>query len=177
MIPRGIRAPIVALALMLAFPAARAQSRAADLYAVVLATPANMAQRPAAPLPESLRGKSFYWRLLKSGNAVSYQLCLGFFDTRADAERARQQLAASFREARVIQVNRVERDNLAKAAQKAKPLPSAPPVPPAPPSPAAGLQPATTAAPPPPPAEPAPAGSAEALMAEGRGAITREDYA
>jgi tetratricopeptide (TPR) repeat protein len=177
MVLRGLFVGFIALALMLSFPAAHAQSPAADLYVVVLATAANTDQRPAAPLPEGLRGKSLYWRQLKSGDTVSYQLCLGFFDTRGDAERARQQLAASIREARVIPVNRVERDNLAKALQKAKPLPPAPAIPPVAPSPATALQPATTPAPSPPPAAPAPAGSAEALMAEGRGAITREDYA
>jgi tetratricopeptide (TPR) repeat protein len=168
MVLRGLFVGFVALALMLSFAAARAQSPAAVLYVVALATPANTAQRPAAPLPEGLRGKSLFWRLLKSGETIRYQPCLGFFDTRGDAERARAQLAASFREARVIAVNRLERDNLAKALQNAKPLLPTPAIPSVARSPAAALQSATT---------PAPAGSAEALMAEGRGAITREDYA
>ena len=187
MILRGFLTGLVALAPMLSLPAARAQPQAADLYVVALATVANMAQQPATPLPQSLRSQSLYWRVLISGESVRYQLCLGFFDTRAEAERARQLLAARFREARVIPVNRAERDNLAKAVQKAKPLPSAPPVPPAPPVPlappvpAAALPPAAPAPPPPsaPTAQataPAPGGSAEALMSEGRGAITREDY-
>ena len=125
----------------------------------MLAAPAKTAKPPAASLPEALRSKSLYWRLLKSGDTVSYQLCLGFFDSRGDAETARRQLAATFREAHVIPVNRLERDNLAKALQKAKPPSPAPGIPPAAPSAAAS------------------AGGAEALMAEGRGAITREDYA
>src|SRR5882762_4091568 len=171
MILRGFLTGLVALAPMLSLPAARAQPQAADLYVVALATVANVAQQPATPLPQSLRSQSLYWRVLISGDTVRYQLCLGFFDTRAGAERARQLLAASFREARVIPVNRAERDNLAKAVQKAKPLLSAPPVPLAPPvSAAVPLPPPRSVAP------PAPAGSAEALMSEGRGAITREDY-
>jgi tetratricopeptide (TPR) repeat protein len=179
MVLRVLPVGFIALALVLSFAAvdARAQPPAADLYVVVLATLANMAQQPVAPLPAGLRGKSLYWRLLKSGDRVSYQLCLGFFDTRGDAERARKQLAANLRKARVIPVNRMERDNLAKALQKAKSLSPAPAIPPVAPSPAAALQPATTPAPPRPPAAPAPAGSAEALMAEGRSSIVREDYA
>jgi hypothetical protein len=120
----------VALALMLSFPAidARAQSSTADLYVVVLATVANTFQRPATPLPEGLRDKSVYWRRVKSGDAVSYQLGLGFFDTRSDAERARQQLAVSFREARVFSVSPAERDNVLKAQQQARlaPVPAPP---------------------------------------------------
>jgi tetratricopeptide (TPR) repeat protein len=170
---RGLFAGFVALALMLPFPAidARAQSPAADLHVVVLATAANTAQRPATALPEGLRGKSVYWRRVKSGDAVSYQLCLGFFDTRRDADRARQQLVASFREARVIAVSPAERENVLKAQQGARPAPVTPAAPPAPP--ARAISPALPA----PGAAPASAGSAEALMAEGRGAITSEDYA
>jgi hypothetical protein len=107
----------VALAFMLSFPAidARAQSPAADLYVVVLTTVANTAQRPATPLPEGLRDKSVYWRRVKLGDAVSYQLALGFFVARSDAERAQQQLAARFREARVYSVSLAERENVLKA--------------------------------------------------------------
>ena len=48
MVQRGLFAGFVALALMLPFPAidALAQSPAADLHVVVLATAANTAQRP-----------------------------------------------------------------------------------------------------------------------------------
>ena len=181
---------LVALAIILTLPGvdARAQSPAPTLYVVVLTTAATAAQRPATPIPDALRGKSLYWRRLKSGNAISYQLCLGFFDARRDAEQARQQLARNFREARVIGVNRVERDNLLRA--QGKPLPPVPSAPVATPRPAAPATvtvpaaPAPAAAPvlapaPPPaaPAAPAPAGSAEALMAEARAAIGREDYA
>jgi hypothetical protein len=171
MVRRGPFAGFVALAVLLSFPAidARAQSPAADFYVVVLATAANTAQRPATPLPESLRGKSVYWRRVKSGDAVSYQLCLGFFDIRSDAERARQQLAGKFREARVISVRPVERENVVKAQQGARPAPATPAAAQALPAPV--IRPA-----PPAPGAPAP-GSAEGLMAEGRGAITREDNA
>jgi hypothetical protein len=121
---------VVVLALMLSFPAvdARAQSPAAtELYVVALATAATMST--ATALPEAFRGNSLYWRVLKSENAVNYQLCLGFFDTRGDAERARQQLATSFREARVFSVSSAERENLLKAQQGAGPAPV--PAPPA----------------------------------------------
>ena len=91
---------------------------------VVLATVPTMAERPTTPVPAAFRGNSLYWRVLKSGNTVSYQLCLGFFETRNDAEQARKQLAASFREARVIQVDAQERDNV-QAARTAKPAPPA----------------------------------------------------
>jgi len=133
-------AGFVALAPMLSLPAidARAQSPAPDILAVVLTTAANTSQRPAA-LPESLRDKSLYWRRVKSGDAVSYQLCLGFFDTRGDAERARQQLAPGFPEARVISVSPRESENVLQARQGARP----------PPAPAPASAPA--AAPPPPP--------------------------
>jgi tetratricopeptide (TPR) repeat protein len=189
--PRGghgifLRAVFAALVVLARRPAAEALAQGSELYVVVLATVAKVADRPAAPVPEALRGNTLYWRVLKSGNDTRYQLCMGFFGQRADAERARQQLAARFREARVIPVNAQERDNLEKAARTAKPAAAAP----------AALAPPPAAAPPaatpPPPQEsaqagqpqpaaaaasPAPAGSPEALMAEGRGAIVREDYA
>ena len=100
---------------------------------VVLATVPTMAERPTTPAPAAFRGNSLYWRVLKSGNTVTYQLCLGFFEARDDAERARKQLAASFREARVIQVDPQERDNLQQAARTVKPaLPAFAATPPAP---------------------------------------------
>jgi len=121
---------------------------------------------PATPLPESLRGNPLYWRVLISPNTVAYQLCLGFFQSPDEAERARRQLVARFPEARVIEVPAQERENLQKATRAAAPVPATPLPPAASPPPAQS-----------PPTVPAPAGSAEALMAEGRGAIVREDYA
>ena len=171
MVGRSLFVGIFAFTLVLSVPAARAQSPAASPHVVVLVTAANTARQPPAALPEGLRGKSFFWRRLKSGDTVSYQLCLGFFDTRKDAERAREQLSASFRDARVIAVSPAERENVLKAQQGARPAPAAPAAVPAPPAPA------MRAALPAPAAAPAPAGSAEALMAEGRDAISREDYA
>lgn len=194
---RHLRAALAALAAFaLALPMGRealAQAAAPQVYVVALATVSNVADRSTTPIPPALRGNTLYWRVLKSGSAVSYQLCMGFFGTQRDAESARQQLAAGFREARVIQVAPQERDNLEKASRAKSaapaaaalpPLPAATPPAPAPaattPAPAPAIsaqaqqaQPAAAAAPPPPP----PAGSAEALMAEGRGAIVREDYA
>ena len=183
--PRFLRAILAAAAaLVLASLTARgalAQAAAPQLYVVALATVKNAADRPTTPIPAALRGNTLYWRVLRSGSAASYQLCLGFFGTQRDAESARRQLAASFRDARVIAVHPQERDNLEKASRAARP---ALPVPAATPPPAAPLatplapsrpvqaeQQAQAAAPPPAP------GSAEALMAEGRGAIVREDYA
>jgi tetratricopeptide (TPR) repeat protein len=185
---RYSRAALAALAaLALALPMGRetlAQAAAPQVYVVALATVKNVADRPTTPIPPALRGNTLYWRVLRSGSAVSYQLCMGFFGTQRDAESARQQLAAGFREARVIQVAAQERDNLENASRAKSAAPAAaalPPLPattpaPAPPAPATSAQaqqaqPAAAAAPPPPP------GSAEALMAEGRGAIVREDYA
>lgn len=190
MIPRAaLFAPAVAL--VVALSAAQAQAPAPPLHVVVLATVPSVAQQPAAALPQALRGNSLYWRVLRSPGAVSYQLCLGFFQTRDGAEAAKRQLAASFPDARVIQVDPQERANLQKAtrAAAAAPAPSAPPeaTPRAPvPAPVAAAVAAPVAPPvrsrPPPVEEPpalaqAPAGSPEALMAEGRGAIVREDYA
>jgi tetratricopeptide (TPR) repeat protein len=166
MFARGLLPPFVALAFALPLPAARAQAPA-DLYVVALARVATIAQRPATPLPAAFRGKSLYWRVLRSEKSVSYQLCLGFFGTRAEAEGARRQLARSFADARVIPVPARERDDLSRALQKAAVPPAAVLPPRAAPAPVAA------AAPPP----PAPAGSAEALMEEGRAAIAREDYA
>jgi hypothetical protein len=131
-------ARLLVLALTLSFPAidARAQSPAdlpaapEHLLAVVLITAVNTSQRPSATLPESLRDKSLYWRRMRSGDAVSYQLCLGFFDTRNDAERARQQLAPSFPEARVISVSPRESEKVLRAQQGVRPAPAAAPSPP-----------------------------------------------
>ena len=192
MISRAALLAPAGLALALALTAAHAQSPAAPtLHVVALATVPSVAQRPATALPQALRGNSLYWRVLRSASAVSYQLCLGFFQTRDEAERARRQFAASFPEARVIEVSAQERENLQKATRAPAPVPPASAAPAAIPLPAATPAPAAVAAPPaprasPPPAEAppapvalaqAPAGSAEALMAEGRGAIVREDYA
>jgi TolA-binding protein len=185
MIPRAVLSALAGL--VLAGTGAFAQSPPAPtLHVVALATVPSVAQRPATEIPKALRGNPLYWRVLRSANAVSYQLCLGFFQTRDEAERARRQLAASFPEARVIQVSAQERENLNKATRVAAPagpgaraaaLPSAalPPAPAAaaPPPPRVSLPPAEA----PPALAQAPAGSAEALMAEGRGAIVREDYA
>jgi len=147
---RLMTSTIVALALLLPGPRAHAQPAAAPaLYVVVLVSAPSTAQRPAVTLPASLRDKSLYWRQVKSGATTSFQLSLGFFGTRAEAERARQLLAPNFRDARVIAVNRVERDNVLKARQPAKP-PAAAPVPPRP------------AAPPPPAARPPAAPAARA---------------
>jgi hypothetical protein len=95
---------------------ALAQASAPQVYVVALATVKNVADRPTTPIPPALRGNTLYWRVLRSGSAVSYQLCMGFFGTQRDAESARRQLAAGFREARVIQVAPQERDNLEKAS-------------------------------------------------------------
>jgi tetratricopeptide (TPR) repeat protein len=165
------------LALIALATAARAQGTGPELYAVVLATVPKVADRPATPIPDALRGNTLYWRVLKSGSDASYQLCMGFFGTRRDAEQARQQLAARFREARVIQVPPGEPDNLEKASRAAKPAAAAPAPTPAPPllAPAKSAQAAPSADPV--QTQPVPAGSAEALMAAGRNAIAREDYA
>ncbi len=187
MIPGGL--PLVAFALLLPLQAIQAQAQAPagqDLYAVALVTVPSIAQRPATPVPDAFRAKSLYWRVLISANTTSYQLSLGFFETHKDAEEARRQLAARFPEARAIQVNSRERDNLENARRKAAASVSAPspqgivppPAIPAPPTPLAQPT-ATPAASPPSAISPAPAtdGPAESLMAEGRGAIVREDYA
>jgi len=187
MILRAVLSALAGLALALAGMSAFAQSAATPtLHVVALATVPDVTQRPAATLPKALSGNTLYWRVLRSANAVSYQLCLGFFETRDEAERARRQLAASFPEARVIQVNGQERENLQKATRPTALVSPAPAAPTATPAPAPVLPPAAAAPSPgarPPPAEAppalaqAPAGSPEALMAEGRGAIIREDYA
>jgi tetratricopeptide (TPR) repeat protein len=196
MIPRAAVSALAPLALALALAAAGASAQPAaapTLHVVVLATVADVKQRPATALPPSLRNNSLYWRVLRSAGPVSYQLCLGFFQTRDEAERARKQLLEGFPEARVIQVNAQERENLQKATRAAAAAPSSPspPVPTAPaPAPSVPLAPALPPVAPAPPqpvpaaasAAPAqlaqaPAGSPEALMADGRAAIVREDYA
>ena len=155
--PRGLLAPLVALALAVAPFAARAQTPSKrELFVVVLGTATSTTQQLPAPLPAALRGNQLYWRALGSGESITYQLCLGFFDARSEAEEARRELVKSYADARVITVSPRERDNVLRALQKP------------------GV---ASAAPPPPPAAPAPAGSADALMAEGRAAIGRENYA
>jgi tetratricopeptide (TPR) repeat protein len=177
------RAALIALAALALWPAGEAlgQAGGAGPYVVVLATVAKVSDRPATPIPEALRGRPLYWRVLKSGSDTSYQLCVGFFDRRSDAEQARQQLATGFRQARVIQVQAKERDDFGKASRGSSPAaaaaapaavaPAAPSPPPATSAQAEPPRPAPAVAPPP------PAGSAEALMADGRNAIVREDYA
>ena len=173
---RAMLTALAGLALSLCAADALAQANAAGPYVVVIATVAKVADRPATPIPETLRSRPLYWRVLKSANETSYQLCMGFFDRRADAEQARQQLATRFREARVIQVQSKERNDFETATRAAKPSSRTP-------LPAAAAPPPATSAQAEPPRStpvalpPAPAGSAEALMAEGRGAIVREDYA
>ncbi len=160
MIPRGLLPLLVALVLALAPFAARSQtSGARELFVVVLGTAATTTQQLPAPLPAALRGNQLYWRALRSGQSITYQLCLGFFDTRSEADEARRELVKSYADARVISVSPRERDNVLRALQKPGAAAAVPPPPP------------------PAPAAPAPAGSADALMAQGRAAIGREDYA
>jgi tetratricopeptide (TPR) repeat protein len=192
MILRAVFSVLAGLALSLAAAGARAQSPASPtLHVVVLATVPAVTAQSATALPRALRANSLYWRVLRSAGAVSYQLCLGFFQTRDEAERARRQLVGSYPDARVIQVGAQERDNLRKAARApaaaspaaaaiAPPVATAslaPALPPAPPAAPAAVPPRAEA--PQAPAAPAQAapGSAEELMAEGRSAIVREDYA
>lgn len=188
MISRGFFSLALALALALPSAAIEAQTRsssASELHVVVLATVPTMAQRPATPLPAAFRRNSLYWRVLKSGGKITYQLCLGFFDTRSSAERARRQLAKSFREARVIAVSPKEREDLQNAKRATAPATSPVKLPPslpaalpaAVPTPAgAPLAPAPRSAPRS-EAPPTPTGDADVFMEEGRAAITREDYA
>jgi tetratricopeptide (TPR) repeat protein len=190
MLLRGLLPLLVALALGLPSLTARAQAPgASEVFVVVLATAATPTDNLAKPLPAAYRGNQLYWRLLMSGNSTTYQLCLGFFGQRSEAERARRELTKSFAGARVIPVSARERDNVLRAQQKRAAAPSAPaaaaPIPApaaAPPLPGAPAAPALAATPPEAapaaaPAAPAPSGKADALMAEGRAAIGREDYA
>ena len=166
MIPRGLLVPLVALALVIAPLAARAQtSSKRELFVVVLGTATTTTQELPVPLPAALRGHPLYWRALGSGDSVTYQLCLGFFDARSEAEEARRELVKSYADARVIAVSPRERDNVLRALQKPAAASAAPPPP------------RTAPAPSPPAAAPAPPGGADALMAEGRAAIGRENYA
>src|SRR5262245_38077042 len=103
MIPRAAPSALVLLALALALAAGGAQPAAAQtLHVVVLATVADVKQKPATAIPQPLRSNPLYWRVLRSAGSVSYQLCLGFFQSRDEAERARRQLLAGFPAARVI---------------------------------------------------------------------------
>jgi tetratricopeptide (TPR) repeat protein len=175
MIPRGLLPLLVALALVMAPSASRAQtSGARELFVVVLGTAATPTQELVAPLPAALRGNQLYRRALGSGKSPTYQLCLGFFDTRTEAEEARRELVRSYADARVITVSPRERDNVLRALQKPAAASAAPLPPPAPALTAAPAP--AVAAPAPTAAAPAPAGSADALMAEGRAAIGRENY-
>src|SRR5215470_675094 len=139
MIPRVTLPALAPLALALALNAAEAIAQpksAPPLHVVALATVQSTSARPTTPLPQGLRGHVMYWRVLKSAGAVSYQLCLGFFQTRDEAERARRQLLGGFPEARVIQVDAQERENLQKAA-RAAPAPAPAPAVAPPPAPVA----------------------------------------
>jgi tetratricopeptide (TPR) repeat protein len=181
MLSRRFLPLLVALALGFTCLSARAQTPGApQLFVVVLATAARPNDKLAKPLPAAFRGNRLYWRLLMSAQGTTYQLCLGFFGQRNDAERARRELARNFANARVIPVSSRERDNVLRAQQKTTPAPAAPAAAVPIPAPAAApAAPALAATPTPQPAAaaPAPPGRAEALMAEGRGAIGREDYA
>ncbi len=147
----------LALVLPLGVDAARAQARAAGkTNVVVLDTTRTRGAASSAALPPEIRSRTLYWRQIRSRNGPRYELCLGFFDTRAEAERARARAAARYPRARVIAVSMRERDSvLKKLASAAQAAPRA-----------------AAAAP-----APAAAASAARLMAEGRAAITREDYA
>jgi hypothetical protein len=72
MIPRGLLAPLVALALAVAPLAARAQtSGKRELFVVVLGTATTTTQQLPAPLPAAFRGNQLYWRALGSGESVT----------------------------------------------------------------------------------------------------------
>ncbi len=150
-----VRVLAVALAMfgILASRLVLAQDHAAEIHVVVLVTETSASQRSLASMPEGLRDKLLYWRRVKSKETASYQLSLGFFDRRDDAERASTQLAATFPGARVIAISPVERDDVFRARQKAT-LAAATPVAPLAsavsrplPSAAAALQPLRPSAP------------------------------
>jgi tetratricopeptide (TPR) repeat protein len=127
-----------------------------DRYAITLQTVPLDKQDDLRPVPGRFQDYTvFTTRGWRAGTAV-VELDLGYFDTKAEADKVRQSALRDFPEATVFDVIERKEQNLAKAAEApAAPPPAppaAPPPPPAPPlvpeAPPPAVAPITEAAPP-----------------------------
>jgi len=126
-----------------------------DRYAVTLQTVPLDHQSDLRPVPGRFQDYTvFTTRGWRGGTAV-VELDLGYFDTKAEADKVRQSALREFPEATVFDAIERKEQNLAKAAEAppAPPLPAPEAAPPAPqppvvPAPAPQVAPMTEAAPP-----------------------------
>src|SRR5438445_23135 len=106
-----------------------------DRYAITLQTVPLDKQNDLRPVPGRFQDYTvFTTRGWRGGTAV-VELNLGYFDTKAEADKIRQSALREFPEATVFDVIERKEQNLAKAAEgaPARPAPPAPPAPAPPP--------------------------------------------
>lgn len=125
-----------------------------DRYAITLQTVPLDKQGDLRPVPGRFQDYTvFTTRGWRAGTAV-VELDLGYFDTKAEADKVRQSALRDFPEASVFDVIERKEQNLAKAAEAPAAPPSAPPAAPPPPlpmvpeAPPPAVAPMTEAAPP-----------------------------
>ena len=121
-----------------------------DRYAITLQTVPLEQQDKLRPVPGRFQDYTvFTTRGWRAGSAV-VELDLGYFDTKADADKVRDSALREFPEATVFDVIERKEENLAKTAEAPPPpapTPEAPPVPPVPPIPAIPVAPPPEVAP------------------------------
>jgi tetratricopeptide (TPR) repeat protein len=108
-----------------------------DRYAITLQTVPLDQQNNLRPVPGRFQDYAvFTTRGWRGGTAV-VELDLGYFDTKAEADKIRQSALREFPEAEVFDAIERKEQTLAKAAEGAEAVPAAPPAgaPPAPPAP------------------------------------------
>lgn len=77
-----------------------------ERYVVMLKAFSTVGQQLDAPVPRSLQNYTVFTETRRVGPRTVYEINLGYFDSRSDAERARRLLAERFPQAQVVDLNR-----------------------------------------------------------------------
>lgn len=179
--PAPVAVPVApASAPAMAPPAAASAPPMPERYVVLLKVFSAMGQQLDAPVPRALQDYIVFTETRRVGARTVYEINLGYFDSRAEAERARRLLAERFPQAQVVDLRKPreyepEPEPTVVAAQ----APQAPEVPPAPPAVPVPAPPAPVREPPAAPASPQAELDARAaeLLAAARSAADRQDIA
>ncbi len=181
-----VPAPTVAASAPVVVPPAPAASHAPppapppppEHYVIVLKAFTSAGQPMQTPVPRALQDYTVFTSTREQGERTVYEVNLGYFNTRAEAERARAMLAPRFPDALIVDLNKpreFEPEPVVVAAPAPVPVPVPVPVPPpvaalapAPSAPAsaAAVEPAPAPVVAPAPAPISAAASADALAAE-----------
>lgn len=196
--PAPVPAPVVAASAPVVVPSATAASQAPpaprapapppELYVIVLKAFTGAGQLMQTPVPRALQDYTVFTSTRVQGERTVYEVNLGYFNTRAEAERARAMLAPRFPEALIVDLNK-PREFEPEPVLAAAPAPAAAPPPvlvpvlppvvlPVPPAPSAPASAAVVEPAPAPVAAPISATAdtlAAGLLAAARAAEARQD--